>query len=259
MSSCGYRIINGNTAVKTYSWMVYSGYENTTPASISDNGCGSSTGVTRTFNVTDSGTVTDVNVGLNISHATRAADPGDAQSRRTMLSATTLVNNAASGNTYDNYDVLLDDSSTSSLNDGSNDLTAAPNYEGDRTAGPGVDLSLDAFNGKSAAGTWTLFVCDGTSGTTGTVNRVKLDIATQPLSGNAIGNRVWLDEDGDGLQDAGESGIPNVKVELCADAACASVLRTTISDANGGYLFKTGAARTCAAGTYTCAFRLHSD
>ena len=30
----------------------------------------------------------------------------------------------------------------------------------------------------------------------------------------AIGNYVWLDEDGDGDQDAGEAGIPNVKVEL---------------------------------------------
>ena len=25
---------------------------------------------------------------------------------------------------------------------------------------------------------------------------------------------VWLDEDGDGLQDVGEGGIPNVTVEL---------------------------------------------
>ncbi len=29
-----------------------------------------------------------------------------------------------------------------------------------------------------------------------------------------VGNYVWLDEDGDGDQDAGEAGIPNVMVTL---------------------------------------------
>ncbi len=52
-----------------------------------------------------------------------------------------------------------------------------------------------------------------------------------------IGNYVWLDEDGDGDQDAGEAGIPNAAVQLCADAACTTVLKTTTTDANGGYLF----------------------
>ena len=58
-----------------------------------------------------------------------------------------------------------------------------------------------------------------------------------PPKPGVIGNYVWLDEDGDGDQDAGEAGIPNVKVQLCADAACTSVLATTYTDANGGYLF----------------------
>ena len=31
------------------------------------------------------------------------------------------------------------------------------------------------------------------------------------LLSSAIGNYVWLDEDGDGDQDAGEAGIPNVQ------------------------------------------------
>ena len=35
----------------------------------------------------------------------------------------------------------------------------------------------------------------------------------------AIGDRLWLDEDGDGVQDAGEAGIPNVTVEL-RDGVC---------------------------------------
>ena len=61
--------------------------------------------------------------------------------------------------------------------------------------------------------------------------------AVQPRQAGAIGNYVWLDEDGDGDQDAGEAGIPNAKVQLCSDAACTTVLATTYTDANGGYLF----------------------
>ncbi len=30
----------------------------------------------------------------------------------------------------------------------------------------------------------------------------------------AIGDRVWFDVDGDGVQDAGEQGIPGVTLEL---------------------------------------------
>ena len=53
-----------------------------------------------------------------------------------------------------------------------------------------------------------------------------------------IGNYVWFDEDGDGDQDAGEAGIPNVQVELYQDPGAGYVLvATTYTDANGGYLF----------------------
>ncbi|MBN1811400.1 MAG: carboxypeptidase regulatory-like domain-containing protein [Anaerolineae bacterium] len=50
-----------------------------------------------------------------------------------------------------------------------------------------------------------------------------------------IGNYVWLDEDGDGDQDAGEVGIPNVVVELYN--ADDTLVMTTTTDADGGYLF----------------------
>ena len=51
----------------------------------------------------------------------------------------------------------------------------------------------------------------------------------------SIGNYVWLDEDSDGEQDAGESGIANVVVEL--KNSTGSVIATATTDANGGYLF----------------------
>lgn len=51
-----------------------------------------------------------------------------------------------------------------------------------------------------------------------------------------IGNYVWLDEDGDGDQDAGESGIPGVPVSLYDENSV--LLETVYTDFNGGYLFE---------------------
>ncbi len=51
-----------------------------------------------------------------------------------------------------------------------------------------------------------------------------------------IGNQVWLDENGNGYQDAGEAGIPNVTVELW-NAGHTAVVASTTTDANGNYQF----------------------
>ena len=58
---------------------------------------------------------------------------------------------------------------------------------------------------------------------------------SDPLSVSAIGSRVWLDENSDGVQDAGEAGIPNVEVELRDSES--TLLATTVTDSDGGYLF----------------------
>jgi len=68
----------------------------------------------------------------------------------------------------------VDDSSSNPVNDGGNDSVAAPYF--DRTVGPSVNGALDSFNGESAFGEWTVFVCDNVGGTTGTVNLIDLDV-----------------------------------------------------------------------------------
>ena len=64
---------------------------------------------------------------------------------------------------------------------------------------------------------------------------------TFTTSNASIGNRVWLDEDGDGEQDGGEDGIAGVTVYLCRAGASpcdfGSAVHTEKTDANGGYLF----------------------
>ena len=64
-------------------------------------------------------------------------------------------------------------------------------------------------------------------------------ITNTPIPTASVGNFVWNDLDQDGVQDVGEPGIPGVTVMLSSGA-------TTVTDANGSYLFS-----GLAAGTYT--------
>ncbi|MEE8523016.1 MAG: SdrD B-like domain-containing protein, partial [Thermoanaerobaculia bacterium] len=52
----------------------------------------------------------------------------------------------------------------------------------------------------------------------------------------AIGDRVWHDDNGDGLQGMGEGGVPAVEVRLLASAT-EEVLKETFTDADGRYEF----------------------
>ncbi len=57
----------------------------------------------------------------------------------------------------------------------------------------------------------------------------------------SIGDRLWIDLDNDGDQDAGEPGIQNVTVYLCLQTAvicdAATALRTDVTDSSGNYSF----------------------
>lgn len=57
----------------------------------------------------------------------------------------------------------------------------------------------------------------------------------QPSPAAALGDRVWIDLDRNGIQDNGEPGLPDVRVELlhCSGA----VVDNTVTDENGIYLF----------------------
>ena len=69
-------------------------------------------------------------------------------------------------------------------------------------------------------------------------------VVQPPLVTNAIGNRVWIDENADGVQNPGEPGLPNVSVELY-DASGVTLLDSVVTDLNGTYLFP-----DLASGTY---------
>ncbi len=73
-------------------------------------------------------------------------------------------------------------------------------------------------------------------------NRTDVDFGYK--NNGSVGDRVWLDGNGNGIQDAGEAGINGVTVQLLD--ASANVVATTTTAGDGNYTFN-----NLAAGTYT--------
>jgi protocatechuate 3,4-dioxygenase beta subunit len=85
---------------------------------------------------------------------------------------------------------------------------------------------------------------NATTGTTTTItlspgeNQLNIDagiIFNNPPAKANIGDRVWFDTDGDGVQEAGEPGVAGVTVTLYDNTGAA--VATAVTDANGNYLF----------------------
>ncbi len=102
----------------------------------------------------------------------------------------------------------------------------------------GTGPLADSFDSDAVGGVATV---TGLSGDNGTVD------AGLYLPGNAkparIGDRVWYDTDGDGIQDLGEPGLAGVTVKLYVDTDqngipdSSTPVATTVTDGNGNYEF----------------------
>ena len=67
---------------------------------------------------------------------------------------------------------------------------------------------------------------------------VNLSIDAGIIAGNpksVLGDKVWFDVNGDGIQDPGEAGVEGISVKLYTTSN--TLLKTTTTDANGNYLF----------------------
>ncbi len=126
--------------------------------------------LSRTISVPDNMIITDVNFGFNADHTYR----GDIKVILTSPQGTSVeVINGGTNDNNSNFDIILDDASGSSLNDGNTDNTASPYY--DRTVAP--DNALSAFNGENAAGDWIIEICDEyTSADNGIYHRSRLSL-----------------------------------------------------------------------------------
>ncbi len=213
---------------------------NATPGAIPDPAPAASCTVSlsRTFSIATSLIVSDVSVGVNISHPRRS----DVRVTLTSPNGTTVVLVSGGGlgspvvaspDDYDNYDVLLDDSSINSLYDNDDDDVVAPFY--DRDAKPFEALS--AFKGEDALGTWTLSVCDTRNGEIGAYNRAELTIIS--ADPNTVTGVVFTDFNDNGVREQNDVGVPGVTV-TAYDVTGNQVAQTTTL-ADGSYTFS-GAA-----------------
>lgn len=73
----------------------------------------------------------------------------------------------------------------------------------------------------------------------------------QPAS---LGNRVWFDTNKNGVQDAGETGLGGIGVELYEATDLTSVISSTVTDTNGNYSFN-----GLAANNYSVRFITNQD
>lgn len=151
-------------------------YSNATAGTISDTATPCTGPLVRSFTVASNAQITDVNIGVQLTHTYR----GDLRATLTSPSGTVvnLITNV--GTSADNLNVLFDDSAAASISTHtSNDnTTAAPPYQ--RTFQP--EGSLASFNGQGSAGTWQLSICDSLSGDSGSFTRAHLYLTTVPLS-----------------------------------------------------------------------------
>ena len=122
----------------------------------------------------------------------------------------------------DNYIVLV--------NEADSDFPAGYSQTGDPDEGAAVCTTCD---GKAAVTT------------DGSADVLTVDFGYQPTGGGVIGDYVWQDDDGDGIQDDGESALANITVTLYEDtngngqydASTDAIVATAVTDASGNYLF----------------------
>ncbi|MGH6652467.1 MAG: proprotein convertase P-domain-containing protein [Sphingopyxis sp.] len=154
-------------------------YSNTTTGTISETAAPCTAPLVRNFTVAANAQVTNVTVGVQLTHSYR----GDV--RATLVSPTgTIVNLITNvGTNANNLNVLFDDSAAASITTHSgNDSTAtAPPYQ--RNFRP--QGSLAAFNGEGSAGTWQLTICDSLNGDNGNFTRSDLTLTTIPIAPSA--------------------------------------------------------------------------
>lgn len=150
-------------------------YSNTTTGNIVDS-TNCATTVTRTFNVGTSFTVSDVDLGVLLSHTYRS----DLRITLTSPAGTTVQIMTNVGAAADNLNVLYDDEAAAAINSHANDDTtgAAPPYQG--TFRP--TSVLNAFDGQNALGNWTMVICDSVSVDVGTFMRADLYLTQAPAN-----------------------------------------------------------------------------
>ena len=145
---------------------------NTTSGTIVDLSCGTGSALSRTFVVSSNVAITDVNLGVELSHSFRT----ELRITLTSPAGTTVAIMTNTGNIAANLNDLFDDSAASAISAHpitGDSASGAPPYS--HSFRPTAALS--AFNGQNSVGTWTLGICDSSFLFTGTFVRSDLYVA----------------------------------------------------------------------------------
>lgn len=145
-------------------------FTNTTTGNIVDS-TNCATTVTRTFVVGTSFSVSDVDIGVLLTHTYRS----DLNITLTSPAGTTVQLINAVGGQADNLNVLFNDEGSAAISSHTANDTTGPVPPYQQTFQPGAALS--AFDGQNAQGTWTLVICDFVAQDTGTFTRADLYLA----------------------------------------------------------------------------------
>lgn len=163
-------------------------YDNTTSGAFDNTTAPCTNPLTRTFTVSDSFTVAEIALGLNITHTYR----GDIRATLVAPNSTTLQVVTESGSDgSDNYDIFISSNADGGtgplLNDGDLDPVAEPYYN--RL----VRLNAITFYTGNSAGTWTLRICDTFTGDSGTFNRAQLMLRDTTTTSTSCASRMTYD------------------------------------------------------------------
>lgn len=128
----------------------------------------------RTFVVGTSYTVSDVNIGVLLSHTYR----GDLVMTLVSPVGTRAAFANRIGGQADNFNALIDDQAASAISGytANDTITAVPPYN--NTFSPSSALSV--FNGQNSSGTWTLEICDAAAQDSGTFQQADLYLTAAP-------------------------------------------------------------------------------
>lgn len=150
-------------------------YTNTTTGNIVDS-TNCATTVTRTFVVGTSYTVSDVNLGVLLSHTYRS----DLRITLIAPNGDSAILMQSDGGASDNLNVLFDDEAGTNISAHAADDTtgAVPPYL--RTFSP--ENAMTVFDGDNASGTWTMIICDFVAQDVGTFTRADLYITQLPTN-----------------------------------------------------------------------------
>ncbi|MEM9292086.1 MAG: C25 family cysteine peptidase [Acidobacteriota bacterium] len=199
----------------------------TNPLGLCDTG-GPGTIVTRTFDVAESFTITDVGLGLNISHTSRDDIVVVLES---PAATRVVVLNDTSGDGDDNYDlIMVDNGELTDPDDGDDDDVDEPFYhrEIDNNA-------LNAFVGEDSMGTWTAFICDDTADTDGTLNAIRLVLESGGTLNAACGGTSTYDwgDNGDAAFTSATEGDVTITETRTRDVYSTAIAGSNFETATG--------------------------